>query len=163
VRRPPPPTSATNLRTFGTPGRARPSVTHDRHEDAQRAVLDAQAVGEKQPVDEALNRDRLRVLNHSANCTVRVTASGNISIVAKEPLSGEKMWVKRIEVSLSATEVPTEGRDCLQPSASHFQEWKKAHVDLFEKVMKSLDSYVNGEEFQNLKKQSAELRAKKVY
>jgi hypothetical protein len=112
-------------------------------------------------------------------CMLTISGTGNVQFLVKEPLSGEKIWVKRLEVSVPKENVPGHGAQCaprLSPQmraalggsnpsvgADPPDEWAKAHVALYGQILGALDKYVNGEEFQVLKKQAAELRAKKVY
>jgi hypothetical protein len=41
--------------------------------------------------------------------------------------------------------------------------WARAHETVYQQSMKAFDDYVNGEEFQRLKRESQELRDKKKY
>jgi hypothetical protein len=99
-------------------------------------------------------------------CTYSIRPRGTINIVAREPLSKEKMWIKKVEVAGRAFEYASEGDPCLE-GREWPQEvrnaWAQSHEDLFKVLMTSLDAQVNSEEFQKLKKQSAELRERKVY
>jgi hypothetical protein len=98
-------------------------------------------------------------------CDYTVQPRGTVSFVALEPLSREKMWVKRMDV-----EVPPETfvayREGCEGSAMTGDirnAWAKAHEAMFTSVMTNIDRYVSAEEFQVLKRQSQELRQKKVY
>jgi hypothetical protein len=99
-------------------------------------------------------------------CTYSIAPRGTINIVAREPLSKEKMWVKKVDISGAPFHFDTEGDGC---SDGHEwpQEvrnaWARSHEDMFNTLMKSLNAQVNAQEFQNLKRQSLELREKKVY
>lgn len=99
-------------------------------------------------------------------CDVVLAIDGNLLFVAQEPLSGERMWIKRLDV--------TKGKDVIQgqrgpvcnggPMTPDVRDaWAKAHEAVYQASMKAFDNYVNGEEFQMLKRQSLELRAKKAY
>lgn len=99
-------------------------------------------------------------------CSATLVTVGTIQLTVKEPLSGEKMWIKKVEVSQPSQNFSYEGADCeLQNGTLHGARasWAKAHEDMFQTVMKSLDRYVNAEEFRALKSQSLMLREKKVF
>lgn len=100
-------------------------------------------------------------------CDVSLSVSGNILFVAQEPLSGERMWIKRLDVSASPQTFPTQEGPMCDGSRDWSTEiknaWAKAHEIVYQSSMKAFDNYVNGEEFQQLKAQSQELRQKKAY
>jgi len=102
-------------------------------------------------------------------CMVVASATGNIQLLVFEPLSKEKIWVKRLEVAVpDSPPALAKGMVCMgAPMAQQGDElgesWARTHVEIYKQVMQALDKYVNGEEFQTLKKQADELRAKKVY
>lgn len=102
------------------------------------------------------------------HCQTAAAGRGNVQLLVKEPLSGEKIWVKRLEVSTNG--IPpssTTGHACMGVASMGGQGetdgLKKAHEAVYKAIMEALNKYVSGEEFQMLKKQAAELRAKKVY
>jgi len=87
------------------------------------------------------------------------TASGFVSFVMLEPLSGEKIWVKKVDV-------PTVQVDCSGKSASgqfRVNGYARVLEQVYQAVMKKASEYLSPEEVVMLKKQSQELRAKKVY
>jgi hypothetical protein len=100
-------------------------------------------------------------------CDVTFALQGDISLVVKEPLSGEKMWIKRLEVAQQSPPVEVEGHACLgvgvPKGVAAKNAWARMHEGTFKQVMKALDKYVNGEEFLVLQRQAKELRAKKAY
>jgi len=103
-------------------------------------------------------------------CEVTLSIGGNILIVAKEPLSGEKMWMKRVEIVGGQAQTFNYKTESLYelcqsvPLPRDAQNVKaKMLEDAFTTVMTALDKYVTGEEFQMLKKQAVELREKKAY
>lgn len=101
-----------------------------------------------------------------STCDLVLSMGGDISIVAKEPLSGEKMWIKRVEMSDAGQTFHIEGDACsgLGDLPREAQNAKgRLYQSAFEQVMSALDRYVSGEEFQMLKAQAAELREKKAY
>jgi hypothetical protein len=89
-------------------------------------------------------------------------ASGYVSFVLLEPLSGEKLWVKKIDVP--ASQVDCTGRASKADRVT-FLKGKIAQVleKVYPAVMKKVWDYMSPEELTLLKKQSIELRAKKVY
>lgn len=100
-------------------------------------------------------------------CDAVVTVSGNLLFVAQEPLSGERMWIKRLDVT-KGKQVFADQRgamcsDIRQLNQEMKNAWAKAHELVYQSSMKAFDDYVNGEEFQMLKKQSLELRQRKAY
>ncbi len=102
----------------------------------------------------------------TAKCTATLKMSGTVLLTVKEPLSGEKMWTKKIDVSEPIQKLEFTGYQCNVENGQMrgaSDAWAKANEDMYQSVMKSLDRYVNAEEFQDLKKQSLDLRAKKVY
>ena len=89
------------------------------------------------------------------------SSSGFISFVMLEPLSGEKIWIKKIDVP------PTEVNCTGKGTRENFTVIDNGVAALLEKAfqltMKKAWDYVSPEEITLLKKQSQELRAKKVY
>jgi hypothetical protein len=102
-------------------------------------------------------------------CDVAINVEGNISFVAQEPQSAQRMWVKRLEVTSSKEALPNQhGSICNHNGQEPWSQeaknaWARAHELVYQQSMKAFDNYVNGEEFQQLKRQSQELRTKKVY
>jgi hypothetical protein len=104
--------------------------------------------------------------NRVGVCDIDLTIDGNLLFVAQEPLSGERMWIKRLDVTKGKETIqgqrgPVCNGGAMTPDVR--DAWAKAHEAVYQSSMKSLDNYVNGEEFQMLKHQSLELRAKKAY
>ncbi len=98
------------------------------------------------------------------DCTVIFSGAGNVNLVVQEPLSKEIIWKKRLETKLETQQAETSGPLCGGPGDGAVPDgWAIINEALYQQVMTGLDKYVNGEEFQVLKKQAAELRAKKVY
>jgi hypothetical protein len=89
-------------------------------------------------------------------------ATGYVSLVLLEPLSGEKLWVKKVDVPV--TQVDCTGQ---VEAADRVRFLKGKVAQLLEKVypvvMKKTWDYMSAEELTLLKKQSQELRVKKVY
>lgn len=89
------------------------------------------------------------------------TASGFVSFVILEPLSGEKLWIKKVDV-------PSVQVDCSGKAAAgdtQFLVNGYAHLleQVYQAVMKKPWEYLSSEELAVLKKQAQELRTKKVY
>ena len=103
------------------------------------------------------------------DCELTLSIGGNVLIVVKEPLSGEKMWMKRVEIVGGQSQTiayKTASADvaCTAALSREGQNAKaKLLEDAFKAVMTALDKYVTGEEFQMLKTQATELREKKAY
>ena len=91
------------------------------------------------------------------NCAM----SGYISFIMLEPLSGEKIWVKKVD--LPPTEVECSGKG----TGDNFNVVDNGVAQLFERAfqlaMRKAWDYLSPEEVMLLKRQSQELRAKKVY
>jgi hypothetical protein len=99
-------------------------------------------------------------------CSYSIAPKGTINIVAREPLSKEKMWVKKLELTGAAFSFDAEGDDCAQGHGWPQEvrnAWAHSHENMFKMLMTALNAQVNAEEFQGLKRQSQELREKKVY
>jgi hypothetical protein len=101
--------------------------------------------------------DAVAVLKYAGPCT----ASGFVSFVLIEPLSGEKLWVKKVDV-------PPTAADCTGEQAENDftllgNGVGRALEQVFPAVMKKAWDYLSPEEVTLLKKQSQELRTKKVY
>jgi hypothetical protein len=88
-------------------------------------------------------------------------ASGFVSFVLLEPLSGEKIWVKKIDVPPTEADCSGERSDGM--SAIIVNGAARALEQVFKAVMKKAWDYLSPEEVVMLKKQSQELRTKKVY
>jgi hypothetical protein len=100
-------------------------------------------------------------------CDAVLNVSGNLLFVAQEPLSGERMWIKRLDVT-KGSETFRDQHGLMCSDVHHLNQemknaWAKAHEIVYQSTIKSFDNYVNGEEFQMLKRQSLELRARKTY
>lgn len=89
------------------------------------------------------------------------SGSGFISFVILEPLSGEKIWIKKVDIP--STEVDCRGKG----TPENFTVIDNGVAVLLEKAfqlaMRKAWDYVSPEEVTMLKKQSLDLRAKKVY
>jgi hypothetical protein len=101
--------------------------------------------------------DAVAVIKYVGPCT----ASGFVSFVLIEPLSGEKLWVKKVDV-------PPTAADCTGEQAENDFTLLGNGVgrvleQVFPAVMKKAWDYLSPEEVMLLKKTSQELRAKKVY
>jgi len=97
------------------------------------------------------------VMSSRGKCAI----TGSVSFVMLEPLSGEKIWIKKVDLP------PTEA-DCTgKGTPENFNVVDNGVAQLYEKafqlVMKKAWDYLSPEEIMLLKKQSQELRAKKVY
>jgi hypothetical protein len=90
------------------------------------------------------------------------TASGFVSFILVEPLSGEKLWVKKVDVP--PTEVDCTGEHA-GPGLGTIIANNSAHAleKVFPVVMKKAWDYFSPEEVMLIKRQSLELKAKKVY
>lgn len=99
-------------------------------------------------------------------CDMVINPSGVIRLLAREPLSGEKMWVKTIEVTGKRQVFAMQGEPhCTGKAVTPevHNAWAQTHEAMYRDVMASLDRYVSAEEFQALKRQAIELREKKAY
>jgi hypothetical protein len=101
-------------------------------------------------------------------CDVVLKVSGKVIFVAQEPLTGEKMWNKDIDLKAPPQSFGSEkGASCAGKRSEWSQEvknaWAKAHESIFQASMKALDDYLNGEEFQALNENAKELREMKRF
>jgi len=89
------------------------------------------------------------------------TASGFVSFVLLEPISGQKLWVKKVDVPPTAVDCTGEQAEgdytLLQNGVG------RALEKVYQVVMKKAWDYLSPEEMTLMKKQSQELRTKKVY
>jgi len=103
----------------------------------------------------------------TTSCGVKVLASGDIALIVIEPLSGEKMWQKRIalETPPMSVEGITNPEVCGGQGITNEMknDWSLQHEAIYASLMKNLDKYVTAEEFRVLKTQAGELREKKKY
>lgn len=89
------------------------------------------------------------------------SGSGFISFVMLEPLSGEKIWIKKVDVP--PTEVDCTGKGTPESFTVIDNGVAVLLEKAFQLTMKKAWDYISPEEITLLKKQSQELRAKKVY
>jgi hypothetical protein len=102
----------------------------------------------------------------TSSCTAKIVMSGTIQLTVKEPLSGEKIWIKKVDISQPDRLLEFADTDCIVADGTlrgARDAWAKANEDVYQNVMKSLDRYVSAELFKDFQKQSQELRIKKVY
>jgi hypothetical protein len=102
-----------------------------------------------------------------------VTIGGSVSLSMLEPLSGEKMWLKRVEVEpvqeafvityadLFNNKFEVTGRKTLSDTSE--QAVTLALNKIYPLVMQQAWTYFNPEEVMHIKKQADEVRARKVY
>jgi len=113
--------------------------------------------------------------------TGNVVMGGQVSIIALEPLSGEKMWVKNIMLSDTVFQIESEklfkGIGQNPPGDLSGFEVPAAYLidnglrtpiamaleNYYAKVLNTAQNYLDVEEMQSLKKQVEEIRSKKVY
>lgn len=101
-----------------------------------------------------------------ASCSAKLVMSGTVLLTVKEPLSGEKIWIKKVDISQPDRTLDFTDTDCIVADGTlrgARDAWAKANEDVYQTVMKSLDRYVSAELFKDFQRQSQELRAKKVY
>jgi hypothetical protein len=101
-----------------------------------------------------------------SSCSAKLVMSGTILLTVKEPLSGEKIWIKKVDISQPDRMLDFTDTDCIVADGTlrgARDAWAKANEDVYQNVMKSLDRYVSVELFKDFQHQSQELRTKKVY
>lgn len=95
----------------------------------------------------------------------KVVATGTVYFEVKEPLSNQKVWVKRVpDLNLSKTCAPRSigvDRDRME-AALHICVTEFLN-QLYPQVMKEAAKYFTRDEMVLVRDQSKELRAKKVY
>ncbi|MBI3185570.1 MAG: hypothetical protein HYZ28_25810 [Myxococcales bacterium] len=103
----------------------------------------------------------------SVKYVFKVTVLGDLVLSAVEPLSGEKMWFKKIDLpSRSRTTTietagGTEGLPAIQNALNN--ECGALLRSFFDSAMPAVSKYLSAEEMAQLKRQSQELRTKKVF
>jgi hypothetical protein len=97
------------------------------------------------------------VAKTSGPCSV----TGFISLVILEPLSGEKIWIKKVDVP--ATEVDCSGTHSDSDTQFLDNGVGRALEKVYPVVMGQAWKHLSGEELALFKKQSQELRQRKVY
>ena len=101
-------------------------------------------------------------------CDIVLRVSGKVVFVAQEPLTGERMWIKDIDLhSAPQTFGSEKGVICTENRVNRSQAvkdaWAKAHESIFQASMKALDNYLNGQEFVMLNEDVKALREKKRF
>jgi len=101
-------------------------------------------------------------------CDAVVTVTGNMLFVAQEPLSKQRMWIKKLDMSAADQTFPGQEGDICDGKREHWSHdiedaWAKAHEAVFQNGMKAFDSYVDGDEFKMLKEQSIAARERTTY
>lgn len=101
----------------------------------------------------------------TTTCTITLGLSGSVQVVLDEPISGQRMWVKRIPVEIPNRTYQGRDRVCAKQSVTPEirDAWIQMHETLYRQVMKELDRYLNAEELVALKAQADELKGKKAY
>lgn len=89
------------------------------------------------------------------------SGSGFISFLMLEPLSGEKIWIKKVDIP--PTEVDCSGKGTPENFTAIDNGVARLLEKAFQLAMQRAWDYISPEEMALLKKQSQELRAKKVY
>ncbi len=111
----------------------------------------------EQGFGDKLNGSGVTVIETKGPCS----GSGFISFVMLEPLSGEKIWIKKVD--FPNTEVDCTGKGTPGDSTVIENGLARLLEKAFQLSMKKTWDYLSPEEVTLLKKQSQELRAKKVY
>jgi hypothetical protein len=111
----------------------------------------------EQGFGDKLNGSGVTVIETKGACS----GSGFISFVMLEPLSGEKIWIKKVD--FPNTEVDCTGKGTPGDSTVIDNGLARLLEKAFQLSMKKTWDYLSPEEVTLLKKQSQELRAKKVY
>ena len=111
----------------------------------------------EQGFGDRLNGSGVTVIETNGPCS----GSGFISFVMLEPLSGEKVWIKKVD--FPNTTVDCTGKSALGNSTIIDNGLAQLLEKAFQLAMKKAWDYLSPEEVTLLKKQSQELRAKKVY
>jgi hypothetical protein len=111
----------------------------------------------EQGFGDRLNGSGVTVIETNGPCS----GSGFISFVMLEPLSGEKIWIKKVD--FPNTTVDCTGKTSPDNSTIIDNGLARLLEKAFQLAMKKAWDYLSPEEVVLLKKQSQELRAKKVY
>lgn len=107
-------------------------------------------------------------------CDIEVSFDGRVSFIVIEPLSGETLWRKTLPLNAKPRIIqgqrglvcgsgPAGSSDDPSPDGEVGDTYRRGLERLFWGVMKGIDTFMSVEEFDMLRKQSQELREKKVY
>lgn len=98
-----------------------------------------------------------------------ITLSGRVSIVVIEPITGEKMWTKVIDLQPMNVECSSTDATLEYPSGINFNDINinnplaRAVEKYYNNILNTAWKYINNEEMQIARKQSLEVRSRKVY
>jgi len=96
--------------------------------------------------------------------TYQISIGGSLDLVIYEPLSQVKMWMKKINLKGDVKNITIIlGKDNNNYGIGIDNVYSAMLVDFFNSSFPRISKYFNAEELAMLKKQSQELRAKKVY
>lgn len=108
--------------------------------------------------------------NAPVACDAQIEAVGNITFIAAEPESGERMLNKKLDVTSAKQTIPDqEGDFCTNSSDTSKwpvkvkNAWSLAHELVFQSSMKAINDYVSVDEMQSFKANIKEVRDKKKY
>lgn len=123
-------------------------------------------------------------------CDMKIATRGRVSFIVLEPLTGEVLWRKTVQIEPSEATVPGQSGEVCSMGPQQMGYWtmpgapppatsdsspkpalegeagnvyRRALEAVFMATMKSIDAYMNVEEFETLRQQSQELREKKVF
>ncbi len=107
----------------------------------------------------------------NGTCTITIAYEGKVLFKLLEPLTGETLWTKHVtlarheasEVGMGATclSQPREGEP--SPIGPIGNQYRRGLEQAFWEIMKGLDRHISVDEMVDLKRQTQELRQKKVY
>lgn len=104
--------------------------------------------------------------NGRSACQLEVAATGNVTLFAVEPLSQQRMWNRRIDLTVPGATTEQIQNDvwCVgghdgNPPASLANAFVRANEAVYQQAMAGMDRYVSAEEFQSLARDVEHLRA----
>ncbi len=101
----------------------------------------------------------------SSSCTITITPQGSVTLMAIEPLSGQRMWNRRIDVNVEPQVVPgvvdpvwCAGSLDDRPVVGVANAFERIYERLYEQTLAGVDRYVTPEEFTVLNGEVQRLR-----
>lgn len=99
-------------------------------------------------------------------CDAVLEPVGQIQLVAEEPLSRQKLWIKRLDISEQAQRFRMEGNEsCANKKVTRevYDAWMRIYESVYTSMMRTLDRHVTSEEFVALKREADLLKERKSY
>ena len=103
----------------------------------------------------------------ASGCTAKISVSGSVKLTVKEPISGQTLWNKVVDVSQPDQKLALHDGDCTLDDSGMLQgakqAWAQTHLDVFREVMKEVEKNVSADQFLSFKAQSQKIRSSVTY